>query len=228
MKVNTDGMRNFLQNYDSKSFSSESLNNLVIRYKETKDESVLATICQKSLGVISNHAKKLQNPDFTESDAYSHGMEVLLTAIDKWDPSKNTSFLTILYLYIHNKFDTLAYRSRNYRSYMHSRRSKVSKRYQENEDGEGSDLEISLDNLLDNYGESCYNLMPTITLENKDTSLEVGLFQDRPLSQKILDFIVKHNVIRKKDVADCLDISMKELNSEIRFIKKKAVERKLV
>ena len=219
MIVNTNDMRKFLSAHGD--VSLDCLDKLVEDYKRTKDPTIFVSICQKTIGAVSKHAKDLNNPDFTEPDAYSHGLEVILEAIDKFNPNRNKHFLTMLYLYLHNKFDTLAYRSKQYRSYLISKHRKNKILYNETKDNSFSlHPETSLENLIDIKGESAYNDMPSIFIKQADCSIDSKMFSDRPLAQKIINFIVNNNVISRPEIANSLEIDIKKLNSEIRFIKK--------
>ena len=243
MIVNTDGIRDFLQNHGGNTYTNEDLNSLVIKYKDTKNSDILSSILQKTLGMISLQAKKLQNPDFTESDAYSHGFEIIIKAINKWDPNSKTSFSTLVYLYIHNAFDTLAYRSKQYRSYIYKNPSKQKKR--------GKPLSIknkinysesSLESMLEEIGDSIYDSMPRNLINENNVLIRSDLFLDRPLSRKIINFLInkedyvqgdaiklnkRMNGTNKKDIAMCLNISLKELNRELSFIKKQSLKKKI-
>lgn len=201
MLVDGEITRSFLCKYSNNSNGDIDLNKLVLTYRQTNNSEDFAKICNKVLGVIITLSRKLQNPDFTESDAFSHGFEVVWDAINKWDATKS-SFVTYIYTNLHNKFDTLAYRSKNYRSYLYRKQN-----------GLGIN-EVSLESLIDDFGDKYFDNMAL----NLNSSINF-IRTNNPFANKLFEFISKHNVVRKSEIAQALGVSEEELLENLKKLK---------
>lgn len=255
MYISTDSMREFIASHECNSEKIKNLDEAVLSYKKRVEENLessaeFSCILNKVLGVISSQAKKLNNPDFTESDAYSHGIEVLTESIDKWSPiitdksgnSKKVSFLTYFYRTIHNRFDTLAYRSKAYRSILY--RNKGNK---ESSDNFSEQLipsisykykEISLDELIENIGDKACSDIPKEDAVHIDFSKFLHVKTD--FQKEIIKAILSSNISTKKQLKEALidrnlsseefNLKSKNLDLEIKSIRKqlKYVVNKLV
>lgn len=224
MIVEPDSIRSFVAQYSSCCKAEIDLNKAVSAYKRKAvgllrypgQNEDFAIILNKVLGVILSQARKLNNPDFTESDAFSHGIEVLVESIEKWNPKLNSAFLTYFYVNVHNRFDTLAYRSKLYRSYIHADSVKVNNKKVFNT---RKDIEMSLDALEDEFGDSVGYTPFKNNFFNKSHLQAIKLEDNN--QRKILNTLLENSgITKKKQLMDTVEMSEKEFRSSLTRLNK--------
>ena len=201
MVSQSDSIRMFFGSFSNSNKGEVDLNQLVLRYRETKNSEDFALICNKVLGIITFFAKKVKNPHFTEADCYSHGLETLHIAIDKWDSTRNgnASFQTYFYRLIHNKFYTL------------ENLTKVYKRPR---------VEESLDALLGNFTKPDYAKYLAVC-DNLPNRLTMNkCFQENNICYKILKAVESYNVYKPRDLREMLGITQSELKKAVKSLEK--------
>lgn len=231
MFITSQNTRNFLDKYSNHIDLNMDLNQLVLRYKSNNDDADFALICNKVLGIVTSQAQKLNNPDFTDLDAFSHGLEIIYRATQKWDPYRATknealskdkkikvSFLTFVHRAIQNDFHTFAYKSKQYRSYLY-RKGASNKKVKKPRTLAVEGGESSLDELIDILGNNAYDYLPSEQFCLKPELPIKKAFEKDTLAYKIIEAICENNTTRKADLAKILDIPLDQLKLELKNIK---------
>lgn len=231
MLVSSDSMRSFMQKYEGRQDPNIDLNELVLKYRETNSNEDFALICNRVLGVVTSQAQKLNNPDFTEADAFSHGLEIIQRATIKWDPYRKTknealskdkkikvSFLTFVHRAIQNDFNTFAYKSKQYRSYLY-RKGASNKNVKKPRKLAVEGGESSLDELIDVLGNNAYDYLPSEQFCLKPDLPIKRAFEKDTIAYKIIDAICENKTTRKADLAKILDMPLDQLKIELKNIK---------
>lgn len=106
MLVDSNSLRYFLEAHSNPEISSNSdLDNLVLTYRQSKNELDFSNICNRAIGVVISLAR-FNNARLDEADIYSYTLETLLRAVDGWNPEK-TKFITYYHACVLNLLWTL-------------------------------------------------------------------------------------------------------------------------
>lgn len=198
----SNDIRSFLNSFSNSNNGDVDLDELVLKYRQTKNIKDFALICNKTLGIIIYYAKRVSNPYLTEADCYSYGLQALNKAINQWNiGSKKSSFQTFFNTKIHNYFFTL------------ERKSKLYKNLNENES--------SLDSLEEALGNNLYDILPYEKFKlNKNLTLDCP-FEPSSVHYKILHTLETYNITKKSDLKNILGLTSSELNRAIKTLKQK-------
>lgn len=192
MLIDDCEIRKFFESHCDAKLSNElDLDTLVIKYQQTKDERDYANLCNKALFVIFGLIKTCKD-ELDKAEIYSQSFEALLRATEKWQVGK-VKFLTYYYACLFRVFCNLRHKKsvRDYLKYF-----------------------VSLNDLIENT-----NYDKTIIEDNSFIFLRIKC--RKGLEQNIIDFIKKYNVVQKTDIAKALNITVHELDKNIKRIQER-------